>query len=332
MSDFSWGCCIEGKNIRMQEIPVYLFTGFMDSGKTTLVKDTLFNQGFVEEGKTLLICCEDGDEEYDQAELKKNFVSFVTIEKEEDFNAENLKRIQEEYTPEQVFIEYNGTWGMDTILETDLPKYWTVVQQLATVDSNTFEMYLNNMRAMIMEQLFSADVVIFNRCDDNVDKGKFRRNVKALNRKAQLVYEREDGSLDERPEELPFDISADHLEISDADYAIWYMDCLENPKKYEGKTVSFLGLVFNPDKLKKGIMVPGRFAMTCCVDDITFIGFKTKYDRENEIPHKSWIKIKAEIHVEFAKEYKGKGPVLYPITVEPAEKPATQEEELVYFS
>lgn len=316
----------------MQEIPVYLFTGFMDSGKTTLVKDTLFNQGFVEEGKTLLICCEDGDEEYDQTELKKNFVSFVTIEKEEDFNAENLKRIQEEYTPEQVFIEYNGTWGMDTILETDLPKYWTVVQQLATVDSNTFEMYLNNMRAMIMEQLFSADVVIFNRCDDNVDKGKFRRNVKALNRKAQLVYEREDGSLDERPEELPFDISADHLEISDADYAIWYMDCLENPKKYEGKTVSFLGLVFNPDKLKKGIMVPGRFAMTCCVDDITFIGFKTKYDRENEIPHKSWIKIKAEIHVEFAKEYKGKGPVLYPITVEPAEKPATQEEELVYFS
>lgn len=316
----------------MQEIPVYLFTGFMDSGKTSLLKDTLFNQGFVEEGKTLVICCEDGDEEYDEAELKKNFVSFVTIDKEEDFNAENLKRIQDEYTPEQVFIEYNGTWGMDTILEVDLPEYWTVVQQLATVDSNTFEMYLNNMRAMIMEQLFTADVVIFNRCDDTVDKGKFRRNVKALNRKAQLVYEREDGSLDERPEELPFDISADHLEISDADYAIWYMDCLENPKKYAGKTVSFLGLVFNPDKLKKGMMVPGRFAMTCCEDDITFIGFKTKYDKENEIPHKSWIRIKAEIKVEFAKEYKGKGPVLYPISVEPAEKPATKEEELVYFS
>ena len=316
----------------MQEIPVYLFTGFMDSGKTTLVKDTLFNQGFVDEGKTLVICCEDGDEEYDETELKKNYVSFVTIEKEEDFNAENLKHIQDEYQPEQVFIEYNGTWGMDTIMETDLPKYWTVVQQLATVDSNTFEMFLNNMRAMIMEQLFSADVVIFNRCTDAVDKGKFRRNVKALNRKAQLVYEREDGSLDERPEELPFDISADHLEISDADYAIWYMDCLENSKKYEGKTVSFLALVFNPDKLKKGIMVPGRFAMTCCEDDITFIGFKTKYDKEHEIPHKSWIKIKAEIRVEFAKEYKGKGPVLYPISIEPVEKPLTKEEELVYFS
>ena len=316
----------------MQEIPVYLFTGFMDSGKTTLVEDTLFNQGFADEGRTLIICCEDGDIEYDKEKLKKNYINLAMIEKEEDFTPETLCQLQEKYEPEQVFIEYNGTWGMDTILEADLPKDWTIVQSLATVDATTFEMYLNNMRAMIMEQLFSADVVIFNRCTDSTDKGKFRRNVKALNRKAQLVYEREDGSLDEREEELPFDISADELEISDADYAIWYMDCLENPKKYEGKKVSFLALVYNPDNLKKGIMVPGRFAMTCCVEDITFIGFKTKYEKENEIPHKSWIHIKAEIKIEFAKEYRGKGPVLYPISVEPAEKPATQEDELVYFS
>ena len=185
------------------------------------------------------------------------------------------------------------------------------------------------MRTMIMEQLFPADVVIFNRCDDSTDKGKYRRNVKALNRKAQLVYERADGSLDEREEELPFDISGDELEITDADYAIWYMDCLDNPKKYEGKKVSFLALVYNPDKLKKGIFVPGRFAMTCCVEDITFIGFKCKYPDEDKIPHKSWIHITAQIKVEFAREYKGKGPVLYPISITPAEKP---EDELVYFS
>ena len=316
----------------MQEIPVYLVSGFMDSGKTTLIEDTLYNQGFADEGRTLIICCEDGDVEYNREALKKNFITLVMIEKEEDFTTETLEELQEKYEPEQVFVEYNGTWGMDTILEMQLPKYWTIVQGLATVNAETFEMYLNNMRAMIMEQLFAADVVIFNRCDDTTDKGKFRRNVKAVNRKAQLVYEREDGSLDEREEELPFDISAEHLEISDADYAIWYMDCLENPKKYEGKTVSFLALVYNPEKLKKGVMVSGRFAMTCCIDDITFIGFKTKYEKEKEIPHRSWIRIKAKIHVEFAKEYKGRGPVLYPISVEPAEKPATQEEELVYFS
>ena len=312
-----------------QDIPVYLFTGFMDSGKTTLVEETLFENNFGDGSKGIIIMCEDGEKEYDEAKLATINFKLVTVEEEEDFTPAKLQEIQDTYQPEQIFIEYNGTWGMGTLMDMELPKYWMIVQQLATVDATTFDMYLANMRTMIMEQLFSADVVIFNRCDDSTDKGKYRRNVKALNRKAQLVYERADGTLDERPEELPFDITADEIEISDADYAIWYMDCQDNPKKYEGKKVSFLALVYNPDKLKKGIMVPGRFAMTCCVEDVTFIGFKTKYDREDEIPHKSWINITAEVHVEFAKEYKGKGPVLYPISITPAEKP---EDELVYFS
>lgn len=68
--------------------------------------------------------------------------------------------------------------------------------------------------------------------------------------------------------------------------------------------------------------------MTCCIEDVTFIGFKCKYDREEELPHKSWITITAEIRVEFAREYKGKGPVLYPVSIEKAQKP---EDELVYF-
>ncbi len=313
----------------MQEIPVYLFTGFMDSGKTTLIKETLIENGFAEQGKSLIICCEDGDEEYDEEELKKVNARVVMAENEEDFTAEFLRNANLSYLPDQVFLEYNGTWGMDTLLETELPKGWVIVQSLATVDATTFEMYLNNMRQMIMEQLFGADVVIINRCDDSTDKGKFRRNIKAQNRKAQIVYERTDGTLDEREEELPFDISGDELDISDADYAIWYMDCMENPKKYEGKKVRYLALVYNPEKLKKGVLVPGRFAMTCCVDDVTFIGFKCKYPDEDKIPHKSWITITAEVRVEFAREYKGKGPVLYPVSIEPAEAP---DDELVYFS
>ena len=313
----------------MEEIPVYLFTGFMDSGKTTLIKETLLENGFAEQGKSLIICCEDGDVEYSEEELKKINTQVAYMESEENFTAEKMQELQNSYLPDQIFIEYNGTWGMDKILEMNMPKGWVIVQTLATADATTFDMYLSNMRAMIMEQLFAADVVIFNRCDDNTDRGKYRRNVKALNRKAQIVYERADGTIDDRPEELPFDISGDEIEITDADYAIWYMDALDNPKKYEGKKVTFLALVYNPDKLKKGIFVPGRFAMTCCVEDVTFIGFKCKYPDEDKIPHKSWIKITAEVRVEFAREYKGKGPVLYPVSIEKAEKP---DDELVYFS
>ena len=313
----------------VQEIPVYLFTGFMDSGKTSLIQETLFENNFSEGGKGVIIMCEDGDVEYDEAKLKTVNFSLVTIDSEDDFTETKLKEINENYKPEQVFIEYNGTWGIDKIIEAKLPKGWVMVQSLATVDSTTFENYWNNMRVIMQEQVFDADVVIFNRTDDNTDRGKLRRQIKTVNRKAQIVYERTDGTIDEREEELPFDINHDIIELSDSDYGIWYLDAVDNYKKYNGKKVKFLALVYNPDKLKTGIMVPGRFAMTCCADDITFIGFKCKYPKEKEIPHKSWITITAEIRVEFAMEYKGKGPVLYPISIESAPKP---EDELVYFN
>ncbi len=313
------------------EVPVYLFTGFMDSGKTTLIRQTLVDEDFGAGAKTLLIACEDGEVEYDENELLKANTKLVMIEQEDDFYEITLKRLDDTYHPDQVFIEYNGTWEVATILEMKLPKNWTLVQSLATVDATTFEVYLNNMRTMIMEQLFAADVVIFNRCDDNTPKGKFRRAVKAKNRKAQIAYERADGTVDDgEMEELPYDITQDIIEITDMDYGIWYLDALDDPKKYEGKKVRFLALVYRPEgKLKKGVFIPGRFAMTCCAADITFVGFKCKYDRASEIPHRSWITITAEMKTEFALEYKGKGPVLYAIDWQPAEKP---EEELVYFN
>lgn len=311
------------------EIPVYLFSGFMDSGKSTLIRETLIDGDFGEGGKTLLILCEDGEVEFDEAELEKVNAQMVMVEEEEEFTAAKLKELQRSYQPDQVFIEYNGTWQMATFLEMELPKDWILVQALATVDATTFEMYQANMRTMIMEQLFAADVVIFNRCVDDTPKGKFRRAVKVVNRRAQIAYERADGTIDENDmEELPYDLNQDVIEITDMDYGIWYMDALEDPKKYEGKKVRFLALVYRPEKMKKEVLVPGRFAMTCCVDDMTFIGFKCKYSKAAEIPHKSWVTVTAEMKSEFAMEYRGKGPVLYALDIEPAEKP---EDEYIYF-
>ena len=265
-----------------QDIPVYLFTGFMDSGKTSLVEETLFENEFGDGAKGVIIMCEDGEKEYDEAKLATINFKLTSIESEEEFTLQKLQEIQDTFQPEQVFIEYNGTWGMDKILEAQMPEGWVIVQSLATVDSTTFDMYMNNMRAMMQEQVFSSDVVIFNRTDDDTDRGHLRRSIKAINRKAQIVYERKDGTIDERPEELPFDINQDVIELSDADYAIWYMDAMENYKKYDRKKVKFRALVYNPDKLKKGVFVPGRFAMTCCIEDVTFIGFKCKYDKEEQ--------------------------------------------------
>lgn len=313
------------------EVPVYLFTGFMDSGKTSLIMETLLENDFGTGNRNLIIACEDGDIEYDEDKLAQISTTVVGVSSEEEFTQEYLQACNTEFRPEQVFIEYNGTWEAAKILEMQLPEGWVIVQNLATVDASTYEMYLNNMRSMIMEQLFNADVVIFNRCTDDTPKAKFRRSIKAVNRKAQIVYEREDGSIDENDmEELPYDMNQELLDITDADYGIFYLDIQDDPKKYEGKKIHFLALVYRPDKFgKKPIFIPGRFAMTCCVEDIQFIGFKCKYDGAQNIPHKSWVDVTAEVHYEFAKEYRGKGPVLYAIDVKKAEAPA---DELVYFN
>ncbi len=315
----------------MQEIPVYFFTGFMDSGKSSLIQETLYDNGFGEDARNLVICCEDGDVEYEEDKLRTINGHLAMIENEEDFTKEKLEELNEKYHPQQVFLEYNGTWEVGPFLEMELPEGWVIVQSLATVDAETFEMYLANMRSMMTEQFFSADVVIFNRCAQDTPKAKFRRVVKALNRKAQIVYERADGTIDENDmEELPFDINADVIEITDADYGIWYLDAMDDPKKYDGKKVRFLALVYRPDnKLKRGVFVPGRFAMTCCEADIQFIGFKCKYNQADTIAHRSWVDITAEVKNEFAMEYHGKGPVLYPVEVKAAQAP---EDELVYFS
>lgn len=318
-----------------EETLIYLFTGFMDSGKTSMINETLFVNGFANEcGNFLIICCEEGDEEYDLDKIKSLGGNLVTIENEDDFSYETFKGFKEKYAPEAVFIEYNGTWEVAPLFEMKYPDNWQIVQILSSVDATTFELYMQNMRTLMQEQLFKSDVIVFNRCDDNTPKAKFRANIKNFNRPAQIVYERADGSIDDSPEELPFDINADTIEITDADYALWFMDITDNYKKYNGKKVHFLGYVYNPEdgKLKKNTFVPGRFAMTCCVEDIQFLGLVARYDDAKNMEHQSWIDITAEIKTELCKEYKGKGPVLYPIKVEQVVGPATKEEELVYFS
>ena len=308
--------------------PVYIINGFLGSGKTEFINFTLDQPYFQSSGKTLLLLCEEGEEEYDPYVLKRSKTIVETIEEEADFTPEKMVELEKKYHPERIIIEYNGMWKFRDLR---LPWHWKVEQQITTIDASTFPMYFTNMKSMVSDMIRKSEMIIFNRCDDNTPKSKFRGNIKAVNRPAQIVYERADGTIDDREEELPFDINADVIEISDADYALWFMDCMENPKKYDGKKVHFLGLVYNPKdgKLKRGVIVPGRFAMTCCVEDITFLGMMCKTGMENTPEHRSWIDLTARIKVEFAREYKGKGPILYPIEMKPAEKP---QDELVYFS
>ena len=314
-----------------KEIPVYVFMGFLESGKTTFAKETLMDRGFTGGAKTLLLVCEDGEEEYDLEALKKANIYTEFIE-EDQLTTDHLLDLQDKYNPEQVMIEYNGMWKLDKIFEIRVPKGWTVVQVISFVNAETYDVYSQNMKATMVEQFNSADMVIFNRCDENSKIPEWRRSIKAVNRRAQIIFEMKDGSIapeTNEPEDLPYDVSADVIELPDDDFGIWYMDCQDEPQKYTGKTVRFLAQVCQTNRAGKNSFVPGRFAMTCCVQDIQFVGFPCSYDGYKALEQRAWVRVTAKVGYKFHNIYRGKGPVLTAVSVEPAEKPL---EEVVTFS
>ena len=313
----------------MLEIPVYIATGFLESGKTSFIKEILEDHEFTEGKKVLVICCEEGAEEYDEAMLVANNAALVSVESPEELTTDFLKALQRQHRQKMTIFEYNGMWKVEDLLKV-LPRNWPVVQTFTMIDASTFEMYLNNMRSIMMELVKLSDVVIFNRCDKDTKKGSLRRSVKAANRQVQIISESVDGSdEDEDEDDLPFDVTADEIDLEDDDYGLWYLDAMDHPDRYEGKTMRFTAMVYRGDKLPKGYFVPGRFAMTCCAEDVTFVGFLCKSAFADRLKQREFIKLTATVKTEFRKEYQGPGPVLTAVKIEKADKP---EEELVYFN
>ena len=312
-------------------VPVYLFTGFLESGKTSLIKETLLDPGFNDGEKTLLLACEEGLEEYEDEFLTKTNTTIVTVDHEETLSYEFLKKCDSLIEPDRVMIEFNGTWNFNNFLDVEYPFDWLLVQILSTVDASTFQMYINNMRSMIYDQLVHSEVIIFNRCDENTKKLYLRNNVKAINQKAQLIYETKDGQIvDLKDDEMPFDLSADILKIEDQDYGLWYMDCMEHPRKYDGKKIQIKGKVISTHvENMDHIFVFGRYAMVCCADDTSLIGLLCQYQESSELLPKEWVSVEADIRVEFDEEYGQEVPILYVKLVESVEP---LKDELVYFT
>lgn len=312
-----------------RETPVYLFTGFLESGKTSFILNTLNQDYFATGEKTLIIVCEDGETEYDLKYLKGQNIYVEFIKEESELTEEKLKNMDASIKPKRVLIEYNGMWNTETIMEELYPNSWVLTQVISTVDYTTFNMFWNNMRSLLMNQLSVSDMIIFNRCDETTKRSDLRRNMKLFNKKAQIAFdwvEGFDGSAME--EELPYDLNQDVITIEDDDYGIFYMDSMENPDKYAGKTFVYNCIFYRPKKYPMTKFVPGRFAMTCCADDIQFLGILCKSETDVDLEERAWIKITAKVKTEYVPEYKDMGPVLYLEKIEPGVKP---EDDIVYF-
>ena len=294
--------------------PVYVINGFLESGKTEFICYTLAQPYFQIKGRTLLIVCEEGEVEYDEKLLARSRTDMVVIDEEEDFNTSHLIELEKKYRPERIIIEYNGMWNFKNM---KLPWHWTVEQQITTVDASTFPMYFTNMKSLLAEMIRKSEMIIFNRCDGVEDLSVYKRNVKAINQQADIIFEDSQGEVNQIFEDdLPYNLNDPIIELDNQGYGIWYLDSLDNLDRYIGKTIQFTAMVLKPKEFPKGFFIPGRMAMTCCAEDMAFLGFACEYDKADTLTDKEWVKVTAKVAKEYFADYEGEGPVLKAISVE----------------
>ena len=307
----------------MQQIPVYAFTGFLDSGKTKFIQETLEDPRFNAGERTLVLIFEEGEEEYDLSTYPKKNV-YLEVLDQQTVTTEELKALQKKYKAERVVAELNGMQQVGD-LYMRFPDSWAIAQEVMFADATTFMTYNANMRNLVIDKLMGAQMVVFNRMAPGQDVMPFHKLARAANRRIDILYDYTDGTtkFDEIEDPLPFDINAPVIEIKDEDYALWYRDVSEEPQKYDGKTVHFKGQVAMLRRDKNGMFAPGRFVMTCCVEDIQFCGIPCRCAGAGSLESRSWVWVTAKIGAEKHPLYKGDvGPVLTAISVETGAEPA----------
>ena len=305
------------------EIPVYLMTGFLESGKTSFLQETLNDKKFFENKKdiTLVLICEEGEVELDPSCFAGDGVYAEIIDSPRKINPDKLSALQKKYKATRVLVEYNGMWLVKDLISA-LPEGWFVLQEMTFADASTYEVYNANMRNLTVDKLTNADLIVFNRCDGNTDFDMLHKIVRGINRRADIVYERTDGSIayDDIEDPLPFDKDAPVITVGDGDYAFFYRDLSDNMGDYDGKTVSFTGITKRGAGIPEEGFVIGRPIMTCCVEDIAFSGLYCE-DGGEKCKNNEWVGLTAKISVKYSRVYGKKGPVLQFVGVVPAKEP-----------
>ncbi|MFQ8766934.1 MAG: GTP-binding protein [Oscillospiraceae bacterium] len=158
----------------LNTIPMYVFTGFLESGKTKFIQETLEDERFNAGEKTLLLVFEEGEEEYDISTYPSQNVYIETMDYE-GLSEEKLEALRKKHHAERVIVELNGMH-----LAADF--YLKTPDQLADRAGGhglrtrtTFLSYNQNMRQLTVDKLAGAELVVFNRMAPGTDVMEYHK-------------------------------------------------------------------------------------------------------------------------------------------------------------
>ena len=308
--------------IRYEKIKVFLFTGFLDSGKSTFIQQTLENINFCTGEKTLLLLCEEGETEFQRKQFANpDSVTVQYILSQEELHPEYLTQLAASADASRVIIEYNGMWTID-VLEKSFPENWYIFREMLFIDTSTFQIYNTNMRQLMYDKLKSCTVAVFNKSEDILDKAWLHKVVRSASRRCDIAYQYKDGHVeyDDIEDHEPYDLNCPVIQIKDEDFAYWSRDISEHPGKYDGKTIQVTcQTVLNHNMQKQEIGI-GRYVMVCCENDIEFFGLICENTMKN-IENYSWITLTGKIQIKYHESYRKTGPVLSFINAQECQAP-----------
>ena len=265
----------------LKQIPVFVINGFLEAGKTQFTKFTMQQDYFITNGKTLLIVCEEGEEEYDKEMLEKYNTVAIYIEDLEELSLDKLRKLDKEYKPERVIIEWNGIWLQDKLV---IPSEWFINQMVSIFDTSTMDLYFKNMKAFMGPMLKYTELIICNRADDIEEEtlAKYHLSLRAMAANAEIVFEGKDGEIrGDFSIELPYNLDDKIIKIENKDFGIFYVDSID----------------------------------TCCEDDVQYLGHICNYKGAINLKNRQWVKVRARLEYKYHDAYKQEGPVFEAIEV-----------------
>lgn len=312
----------------MNEITnVFLFTGFLESGKTTFLQSVLENINFCNGQPTLLLVCEEGAQEYDSKRFATDSVKIEYIRSESELSRKNLSVLCRKAQASRVLVEYNGMWSLDTFY-TEMPEDWRVFREMLFIDAATFMTYNTNMRQLMYDKLKRCTVACFNNPESlsGADKEMIHKIVRAASKRADIAYQYADGRTDYDTEvdALPYDIDAPTIVIQDYDYAVWTRDLTDNPANYDGKTVSVKLSTADCDGMVPNEICAGRYVMVCCENDMQFTGLVCENVPAELNKAGKWILVTGTLQIKDHPLYGARGPVMACVSARECDAPSQE--------
>ena len=273
----------------MQEsgIETRLVCGFLDAGKTTYIRECIQNDYFYKYGRTLILCFEQGEAEYDEDELAAKNTKVAYFDGDTDVGTFCMQQI-ETHRPDRIYVEMNA---MMQELRERLPRCMQVSFVVTWLDWQTLPLYFANFRQMIRQMASSSHQVVFRGCPSRELLSPYSQAFRLMNQKA--TYLRQDPmGYHEKAFDLflPFSLEDDEITIPEASFLPLWLDALDHPEHYAGKTLHFKDALELRRVGQDETWSAGRVVMICCMADLQFMAFAL--ENTSELPG-GWITLDA---------------------------------------